>query len=43
MKLPDDQCFDLLLGALGLGFILSLASAIPIFMVCQVRWTQASI
>ncbi|KAF5830464.1 hypothetical protein DUNSADRAFT_14545 [Dunaliella salina] len=35
LSLPDDQCFDLLLGALGLGFVLSLASAIPIFTVCQ--------
>jgi len=22
LSLPDDQCFDLLLGALGLGFVL---------------------
>ncbi|GFH28585.1 uncharacterized protein HaLaN_27100 [Haematococcus lacustris] len=35
MDLPDDQCFDLLLGALGLGFVLALASAIPIFYSCQ--------
>jgi len=35
LSLPDDQCFDLLLGALGLGFVLSLASAIPIFTVCR--------
>lgn len=35
MQLPDDQCFDLMLGALGLGFVLSLASAVPIFYVCR--------
>eukprot|EP00195_Chlamydomonas_chlamydogama_P016048 CAMPEP_0202890416 /NCGR_PEP_ID=MMETSP1392-20130828/825_1 /ASSEMBLY_ACC=CAM_ASM_000868 /TAXON_ID=225041 /ORGANISM="Chlamydomonas chlamydogama, Strain SAG 11-48b" /LENGTH=349 /DNA_ID=CAMNT_0049573977 /DNA_START=63 /DNA_END=1112 /DNA_ORIENTATION=- len=35
MKLPDDQCFDVLIGAIGLGFVLSLASAVPIFMVCR--------
>lgn len=34
-SLPDDQCFDLLIGALGLGFVLSLASAIPIFYGCK--------
>lgn len=35
MQLSDDQCFDLLVGSLGLGFVLSLASAIPIFYVCK--------
>lgn len=35
MQLDDDQCFDLMLGALGLGFVLSLASAVPIFFVCR--------
>lgn len=35
LKLADDQCFDLWLGALGLGFVLSLASAVPIFIVCR--------
>jgi hypothetical protein len=32
----NPQCFDVLLGALGVGFVLSLASAVPIFVVCQV-------
>ncbi len=36
-SLPDDQCFDLLVGALGLGFVLALASAIPIFFVCRLK------
>uniref|UniRef100_A0A7S0S0Y9 Uncharacterized protein n=1 Tax=Chlamydomonas leiostraca TaxID=1034604 RepID=A0A7S0S0Y9_9CHLO len=35
LALPDDQCFDLLVGALGLGFVLSLASAVPIFYACK--------
>lgn len=35
LHLSDDQCFDFWLGALGLGFVLSLASAVPIFMVCR--------
>lgn len=35
LSLPDDQCFDLLMGALGLGFVLSLAAAIPIFYACK--------
>ncbi|KAG2425529.1 hypothetical protein HXX76_013573 [Chlamydomonas incerta] len=35
LHLTDDQCFDVLLGALGAGFVLSLASAIPIFFVCR--------
>ena len=33
--MQDDECFDLLLGALALAFVLSLASAIPIFVVCR--------
>jgi hypothetical protein len=37
LKLPDDECFDLMLGALGLGFVLALASAIPIFFVCKLQ------
>lgn len=37
MKLPDDQCFDILIGALAVGFVLSLASAVPIFIVCQMK------
>lgn len=35
LQLTDDQCFDVLLGALGAGFALSLASAVPIFFVCR--------
>lgn len=35
LHLTDDQCFDVLLGALGAGFALSLASAVPIFFVCR--------
>ncbi|PNW70927.1 hypothetical protein CHLRE_17g739350v5 [Chlamydomonas reinhardtii] len=35
LHLTDDQCFDVLLGALAAGFVLSLASAIPIFFVCR--------
>ncbi|KAG1666006.1 hypothetical protein FOA52_010916 [Chlamydomonas sp. UWO 241] len=35
MQLPDDQCFDVMLGALGVGFFLSLGAAIPIFFVCR--------
>ncbi|KAG2489411.1 hypothetical protein HYH03_012050 [Edaphochlamys debaryana] len=35
LSLSDDQCFDLMLGALGLGFVLSLAAAVPIFFACQ--------
>eukprot|EP00798_Chlamydomonas_sp_ICE-L_P023008 gene23009-30200_t len=35
MKLEDDECFDLLLGALALAFILSLASVIPIIYICK--------
>lgn len=35
LELTDDACFDLMLGSLGLGFVLSLASAVPIFMVCR--------
>ena len=31
LQLDDTQCFDLMLGALGLGFVLALAAAIPIF------------
>lgn len=35
LALSPDECFDVLLGALGLGFVLSLASAVPIFYVCR--------
>ncbi|KXZ50691.1 hypothetical protein GPECTOR_15g375 [Gonium pectorale] len=35
MHLTDDACFDVLLGALGAGFVLSLASAVPIFFACR--------
>lgn len=35
LQLTDEQCFDLMMGAIGLGFVLSLATAIPIFFVCR--------
>ncbi|GIL69113.1 hypothetical protein Vretimale_17314 [Volvox reticuliferus] len=35
LHLTDDVCFDVLLGALGAGFVLSLASAVPIFFLCR--------
>lgn len=35
MQLDDAGCFDILVGALAVGFVLSLASAVPIFVVCQ--------
>ncbi|KAF6266791.1 hypothetical protein COO60DRAFT_1697256 [Scenedesmus sp. NREL 46B-D3] len=35
MQLPDDECVDLWFTALGLGMVLSLLSAIPIFKVCR--------
>lgn len=34
-QLPDEECFDLMLGVLALGFVLSLSSAYPIFRVCR--------
>ncbi|MEW5308779.1 MAG: hypothetical protein WDW38_000711 [Sanguina aurantia] len=37
LALDDDACFDLFLGALGLGMVLSLASAVPIFFVCRLQ------
>lgn len=35
MHLPDEQCFDLMLGILAVAMVLSLASALPIFKVCR--------
>ncbi|GAX86300.1 hypothetical protein CEUSTIGMA_g13712.t1 [Chlamydomonas eustigma] len=35
LQLDDTQCFDLMLGALGVGFVLALAASIPIFFVCR--------
>eukprot|EP00882_Tetradesmus_deserticola_P013767 GHRQ01014621.1.p1 GENE.GHRQ01014621.1~~GHRQ01014621.1.p1 ORF type:complete len:181 (+),score=93.90 GHRQ01014621.1:205-747(+) len=35
MQLPDDECVDLWFAALGLGMVLSLLSAIPIYSVCR--------
>ncbi|GLI62727.1 hypothetical protein VaNZ11_005456, partial [Volvox africanus] len=35
LHLTDDVCFDVLLGALGAGFVLSLGSAVPIFFLCR--------
>lgn len=34
-QLPDEECFDLMLGVLAVGYLLSLASAWPIFKVCR--------
>jgi hypothetical protein len=35
LSLTDDECVDVYLAALGLGLLLSLAAAVPIFRVCR--------